>query len=187
MIKLSITPNKIRYSEKSGSYNKVANVDGGFPRVRRDKVTSESEVTVQWALNPLQYRYMSAFYRKATNYGSKQFLVDLHIGDSDISEFVAVIKENSWKLSSQVGHKFVISATLLVTPNEPDENYDINLINPPTTPPNEINFISTPISALKVSAFRHLKIFDLSDLGLPNITSTEQEAESAPSLMGIIS
>jgi hypothetical protein len=186
MLKIRYRPDQARYSEDQGMTNIEVKLDGGFSRVRKDLENAAHIVNVQWSLNLQQYKYMGAFYRKGTEFGTKPFLIDLWMDYCEIEEYEARIINNSWKLASQSGERFIIQAKLEVIPQDQNVTEDCEILGLNLTPPPIVDYIVKPETPLVISAFRHLNTFNIALISPPNITSSQITPSQAPVLMGLV-
>lgn len=100
-------------------------LDGGASRYRRDRIGSNSKVSVRWTFDPDEYRYFRAFYRFLTEKGAKPFRIDLVLDTQFPEEHVAHFVPGTVRLQEQRGHMYSVTAELEVKPtafeNEEDE------------------------------------------------------------------
>lgn len=125
MAKLLFRPTRDGYSAQRGQEVLAVQLDGGASRFRRDILNAPFRVTTSWQCNPEQYNYLNAFYRTATEHGSSPFEIDLFLDNADYVEYTAKFIPASFKLDSQSGLTYYVSAELEVEkPFDPDEATD---------------------------------------------------------------
>lgn len=128
MQKLSITPDEAGYSAATGEETLRVQLDGGAGRYRRDILGASSSVEVQWTIGPTEYAYLKTFSRVATAQGALPFLIDLILDEPFPVEHEARIIPGSFSLASVQGMTYTVRASLEVTPNAPDDEYDEGLL-----------------------------------------------------------
>lgn len=118
MIKCLIPAEQDNYSAMPSATAAIAiELDGGAPRVRRDKLGSAYTITVQWSVGPDDFNYLMAFWRTGTAEGSLPFLIDLLIDEAETGEYQATFVPGTFKLYSKSGLTYVLQASLSVIPN----------------------------------------------------------------------
>lgn len=117
LIKFAYIPDSASYSVEDAAADVIAiKLDGGASRFRRDRIGSNSNVTVRWTLDPGGYRYFRAFYRFLTEKGAKPFLIDLVIDTQFPKEHTAHFVPGSVRLQEQKGHAYIVAAELEAQP-----------------------------------------------------------------------
>jgi hypothetical protein len=112
--KLYLTPDSNSYGVKDGKEVISVQLDGGASRFRRDVVGASSTISVKWTVDADGYRTLRDFYESIGN-GAEPFLIDLIWEDADLTEHEAHIIPGTFKLDSQEGRTYVVSADLEVT------------------------------------------------------------------------
>lgn len=115
MSKLKLHPDKAGYAVDRGTEIISAKLDGGASKIRKDILNAAFRVSVQWITHPDGYNYLNAFYRTSTANGSLPFTIDLYLDKSEPVEFSAQFVPDTFKLSSQSGETYYVSAELEVT------------------------------------------------------------------------
>lgn len=185
MLKIRYRPDQSRYAENQGITNKEVKLDGGFSKIRKDLEIAAHVVNVQWSLNLQQYKYMGAFYRKGTNFGTEPFLIDLWMDYCEIVEYEARIVRNSWKLASQSGEQFIIQAQLEVIPQDQNIEEDCTILGLNLTAPPIFNYVVSS-NNIEIAAFAHYDPVDVSQIAPPEITLSSITSSVSPTLMGLI-
>ena len=129
LTKLTISPENTAYSFIDGSEVNSVSLEGGSSRYRRDIVGATSTVTVSWIFNAIEYDYFRAFYRGVSAKGSKPFLIDLILDDSELIEHEVHFIVNSVNLVSQQGNSYSVTAQLEVKPKTYDEDDDVVFVD----------------------------------------------------------
>ena len=122
--KLNLTPVQASYTFAHGQETLRVRLDGGASRFRRDILGSSSILNVRWQANSTDYQFLQAFYRSVSKNGSLPFLIDLVIDYSQLREYRAYFIPGSFRLASQAGHTYNVSAQLEVLAIDRDEDYD---------------------------------------------------------------
>lgn len=125
---LTIPPDQSSYTVIDGLETLSVKLDGGASKYRRDVLNATSFVTVQWSLNPDDYKYIRAFYNTATASGSVPFLIDLLLDFPELTQHQAYFIPGTMKLQSQAGLQYVVVAQLEVKPIPANEEDDLVLI-----------------------------------------------------------
>lgn len=135
LYELEIPPEQDGYGVQLGQTTVETILDGGLPRVRADQLDVAHRVTVRWSVGRNGYKYLMAFYRKGTNKGSQPFIANLIIDHPDLEPYTCYFVAGSFKLESQKGLTYVISAEVWATPNaapsDDQENLDLGLFEAP--------------------------------------------------------
>lgn len=184
MEKMKYSPESQSYSETYGSTVVSGKLDGGETELRKELENAPRNVSVTWRLDSDGYDYMSAFFRTGVEYGCKSFLIDLWIGYCELKEYEARIVENTWRLTGQSGDEFILSATLSVIPSNQDDDFDNDVLGLTQTPPPIIDFLVVNENSVIISAFRHLNVYDPSQIPPPDIISSIELGGNAPVLQG---
>lgn len=126
IIKFAYIPDASGYVVEDAAADVIAiKLDGGASRYRRDRIGSNSKVSVRWTLDPSEYRYFRMFYRFLTDKGAKPFLIDLVLDTEFPAEHTAHFIPGSVRLQEQRGQAYIVSAELEVEPtvieNEDEE------------------------------------------------------------------
>lgn len=117
LTKFVYIPDSSGYSVQDAAADVIAiQLDGGASRYRRDRIGSNSNVSVRWTFDPEEYRYFRAFYRFLTEKGAKPFLIDLVLDTQFPEEHVAHFVPGSVRLQEQRGHAYFVTAELEVEP-----------------------------------------------------------------------
>lgn len=117
MYKFAIPPESSGYMVEDAAADVIAiKLDGGASRYRRDRIGSNSKVSVRWTFDPDEYRYFRAFYRFLTENGAKPFRIDLVLDTQFPEEHVAHFVPGTVRLQEQRGHAYFVSAELEVEP-----------------------------------------------------------------------
>lgn len=116
MEKLTLPPDQTSYFVKDGVEVVSTSLDGGASRYRTDIIGASSIVNVLWSCNPNQYRYLKGFFNITADKGANAFLVDLYMDREILTEHEAHFVAGSFKLASQKGNQFVITAQLEAVP-----------------------------------------------------------------------
>jgi hypothetical protein len=126
---LSLQPESDGYGVVEGNTNVAVQLDGGAPRIRADQQGAAKTLTVQWTLNPSQFDFLMAFYRKAINNGSDPFYMQLvGIDNAELTPYqVQIIPASFTPIKSQSGLAYIVGARLYVLPNSD------NAVNDQTT------------------------------------------------------
>lgn len=114
MEKLFLTPDNSSYDVSRNPEVLAVQLDGGASKMRRDILGASFLVNVVWILNPTQYNYINAFYRTSVAHGSVPFNIDLILDNITLTQYVVRFIPNSFKLTSQRGLAYTVSATLEV-------------------------------------------------------------------------
>lgn len=115
--KLVIPPDSSSYAAQRGAEVLAVQLDGGASRIRADILGASYLVSVQWIVDPAGYDYLNAFFRTATTRGSASFTIDLVLDNSTLSEYSAIFTPSTFKLASQVGLSYTVTAQLEVIPS----------------------------------------------------------------------
>lgn len=128
-MKLLKAPDSSSYGVQFGKEVERAQLDGGAGRYRKDIFNASFMIPVIWICDPEEYTYLMAFYRTATKRGSLSFTVDLIIDSSELTEYEVHIVPETFGLTSQRGHTYIVGATLEakqpVNPSETGDDNDI--------------------------------------------------------------
>lgn len=117
LLKFPFVPDSSGYSVEDAAADVIAvKLDGGASRYRRDRIGSNSKVSVRWTFDPEEYRYFRAFYRLLTDKGAKPFLVDLVLDTEFPEEHTAHFVPGTVRLQEQKGHGYFVTAELEVEP-----------------------------------------------------------------------
>lgn len=117
LTKFVYIPDSSGYSVQDAAADVIAiQLDGGASRYRRDRIGSNSTVSVRWTFDPDEYRYFRAFYRFLTEKGAQPFLIDLVLDTQFPQEHVAHFVPGSVRLQEQRGHAYFVTAELEVEP-----------------------------------------------------------------------
>ena len=110
-------PDASGYSIDSGLGVLRVALDGGIGRYRADQLSTSFIANVQWSLNPVEFAYIQAFYRRAALKGSTPFYANLIIDTSGVQSYLCNIIPGSWKpVKQNQGLLYIVSAQLEVTP-----------------------------------------------------------------------
>jgi hypothetical protein len=124
-MKCMIAPDSDGYNVSFGNSVTSTEVEGGKPRIRKDKLGAVSVVGVKWTLGPEDYDYLMAFHRSAIELGSLAFEIDLLFESSEVQEYENVtFVPGSLRLSGQKGRTYMVEASLNVPPKPVDEAAD---------------------------------------------------------------
>jgi len=132
LTKFIFKPEQDGYSVAPGKTTLSVQLDGGASRSRLDMLGATFPVSVEWNFSPAEYKYAFAFYNSVTKSGSLPFLIDLLLDAPEINEYEAKFVPDTFKLSSQRGWNYKVTAQLEVKPLEPDEEFNlayVDLIN----------------------------------------------------------
>jgi hypothetical protein len=113
----SIPPDQSSYAFQYGHNAVATKLDGGASRVRADMLNGAHTVTCQWSLTKKGYEYFMAFYRQAISRGSLPFTISLMLDDGNMVALTAIFLPDTLNLTTQQGQRWVVSATLEVTPD----------------------------------------------------------------------
>ncbi|RTL04406.1 hypothetical protein EKK58_10560 [Candidatus Dependentiae bacterium] len=129
MLKLVITPSENGYSVTDGNEIASTKLDGGLSKSRKDKENAAAIVSVKWTvLSKLEYEYIRAFYRTPAKTGANEFLIDLLMDDTGMTEHIAKFVPGSFKTDEVDANTYGISAQLEVKPLDEDEDYNNGLV-----------------------------------------------------------
>lgn len=118
MYTLLLPPDQASYASQFGHTTVATALDGGASRFRADQLGASFLVQVQWTCDKVNYDYLCAFYRLATNFGSLPFLLPLYLDSSDLLlPYTVHFVPDTFGLKSQVGQTFVMGASLEVLPD----------------------------------------------------------------------
>lgn len=116
--KLALTPDSSGYSAKFGNEVLSAKLAGGRSRRRRDIIGASHNVSVEWIMTPDEYSYLKLFYAERQN-GALPFLMDLILDGPFPLEYEVSLVEDTFKLASQAGATYIVTAELEVVPSTP--------------------------------------------------------------------
>jgi hypothetical protein len=116
------------YAVDPGSGTLSTRLDGGRSRFRRDILNPAPMVNVGFNLGRDEYDYFEAFYNTTLVEGSLPFEIDLFIGSSTLTEYVARFIPGTKKLNGYQNGRFVISAQLEIEPIVRDANADTDIV-----------------------------------------------------------
>jgi hypothetical protein len=116
---LLLPPDQGDYSFDEGYDTTVSvQLDGGAGRYRADQLGATRKFKVRWSCDGLvNYNYLMAFYRTAIAFGSLPFTTELLLDSSAMQTYMCYVIPNTWRLESQSGNLFIVSAQLEVLPN----------------------------------------------------------------------
>jgi hypothetical protein len=117
MRKLVILPDSDSYSFIDPEETVMIQLDGGAPRTRTDVLNGAYTLQAQWTLDQANYDYFRSFYKVVLFQDAGNFLCDLITDDPNPVEHKCIFVPGSLSLVSQVGHKYVVSCKMMVTPN----------------------------------------------------------------------
>lgn len=128
MAKLELPIARSGYGIADGSDFIAVELDGGMPRVRRDKLHSVRKASVEWQLNESQHLLFEAFYRTGLQNGSLPFTTDLILDSHLLEEYEVQFVPDTRKLTGQSGKLYTWEAELYVMPQDRNTAYDTLLI-----------------------------------------------------------
>src|SRR5690242_15106844 len=102
LIKIKCQPNSDGYAIKEGNEVISVELDGGGPRMRRDKIGAVAVANVKWDCHQARYDYLKAFHRTATAKGSLPFNIDLVLDNSVPTTYKVRFVPDSFNLESQI-------------------------------------------------------------------------------------
>ena len=114
MRKLLILPDSESYSFTDPEETVMIQLDGGAPRTRADVLNGSYTLQAQWTLDQANYDYFRSFYKVVLFQDAGNFLCDLITDDPNPVEHSCIFVPGSLTLVSQVGHKYVVSAKMMV-------------------------------------------------------------------------
>lgn len=128
MEKFPFVPENSSYTVNYDSGVISTKLRGGSARYRRDVLGTNAIINANWIFNPQEFKYAKAFYDYIALKGAVPFLIDLIVDDDVLTEHTAHFIPNSFKLTSQKGLAFFVSATLDVKQNNSNEEYIVVVI-----------------------------------------------------------
>lgn len=117
MKKLILLPNEDAYQLNFGNGNISTGEETGSLRVRRYLRGTPHLVAITWTAVGLEFDYLRAFWRTATKFGVKPFLIDLPVRRQKPIEHVAMFVPGSFAFEGQTGVSYSVSAKAYVVPN----------------------------------------------------------------------
>lgn len=124
--KLNLPPDQASYSVNDGSEVVRTQLDGGAGKYRLDILNATRIINCQWTVGPDNFRYLRAFYNVLHRL-SEPFKCDLYLDYPTLTEHDCWFIPDTFKLASQQGLTFVVTAQLEVVPTDnPDE--DLSLV-----------------------------------------------------------
>lgn len=117
MRKLALQAEASGYSAAGTPGALSATLDGPAGRYRADQEGAVQLLTLNWLLDAEEYRYMRAFYRTGTVFGSEPFLVDLLIHHGTVDEHTAKFIPGTMELVSISGEAFAVRAAAEAHPS----------------------------------------------------------------------
>lgn len=114
---LLLPPDEANYVAPFGHTAIRVILNGGAGRYRADQLGATFLLAVQWTCDSINYNYLTAFYRTATDYGSLPFLISLILDSNAVLQYTAYFVPDTFQLASQSGQEYVVAATLEVIPN----------------------------------------------------------------------
>jgi hypothetical protein len=124
---LSIPPDSQGYAIQFDDGVLEIQLDGGAPRQRADQVNTVSTIPVRWSVDPAGYNYLMAFYRTVGKppLGPQPFQMAIPVDTSDATEIhQCMFVAKSFKLASQSGLQYVVTASIYVWSVAIDPNDD---------------------------------------------------------------
>ena len=114
MLKISHTPLQEGYAVALGNGVSGIQTQGGSARLRRTVLGSVDEVNVVWELSFDEYEDLIFTVEHQLARGTVPFRIDLVIDKGDLTEYKAVIAEDTFGLTGIEGLTYTVGATLLV-------------------------------------------------------------------------
>lgn len=114
MEKFVIPPDNASYTFEPGSSVLSTKMMGGASRYRKDLINPTSKVSVNWTTDTDGYLYIRSFFRAIIEEGSLPFLIDLVLDEPGLTEHKAYFVPGSFRLNSQKGLTYSVSAELEV-------------------------------------------------------------------------
>lgn len=134
---MAITPNVKSYEILDGDEVLSVRLAGGASRFRKDQLGAVAQATVSWTVGSTDFRYLRAFYgvhgRRA-----QPFNIALILDEPVLTTHEAYFVPGTFKLASQEGQTYTVTAVLEVIPTPRTLAEDIAIItgvNPPEIPP----------------------------------------------------
>ncbi len=115
-LKLTLAPDQAGYATYDGPGVLSTQLDGGAARYRSDVLNAYSTVSVQWRINPLEWRYLRSFYNLLAGKGAKTFLLDLYLDQEVLTEHRCHFVPGTFALVGQQGKQFTITAQIEAKP-----------------------------------------------------------------------
>lgn len=114
MLKIPLIPSRASYQVGSprGAVRSVE-LDGGASYMRRGVLNGARQVSVSFVLDPDEYDLLCGFYRIYLD-KPQFFLMDLIIDHADLEEYQITFVPDTFRLTSQAGLSYTVSATLEV-------------------------------------------------------------------------
>lgn len=125
---LSLPPDQSNYAVTDGHTTVSTKLDGGASRFRADQQGATFLVDVQWRCDATNFNYLKAFYRTAVAFGSLPFIVGLYLDNATINNYTAFFVPDTFKLASQQGQTFTVTAQLEVIPDPTQYVNDATII-----------------------------------------------------------
>lgn len=124
-----LQPESDSYSLTFGTEARREDLDGGRGRYRADIINASKIIEATFSLNPEQYDYMMAFYRRQALYGAEPFTMFLIVDATELVECTVHFIPGSMKLGQQRGLSYIVGVTLeVLTPfnaAQDDEDDDV--------------------------------------------------------------
>lgn len=117
MRKLILIPNEDGYVLDFANGNLSTGEDLGSMRLRRLLRGTPHLASLTWTAVGLEFDYLRAFWRTATKFGVKPFLIDLPVRRQGPIEHTAMFVPGSFDFSGNTGISYTVSARAYVVPN----------------------------------------------------------------------
>ncbi len=114
--RLDYTPSSSRYSGQHGAGIISTNVEGGFPRLRRDQLQPPSTFRVQWVFGRDDFEDFMFAFRHTINSGATTFIIPLLLDYSDMIDYTAQLVPNSLRVTNAEGNRRVVTASIVGIP-----------------------------------------------------------------------
>ena len=112
------TPAAARYSSQPGTGVIGTDVEGGFPRLRKDQLFAPSKFQVQWVIPSDEFDDFMFSFRHTLNSGAASFIIPLLLDYDERIDYIAQIVPNSFKVTSARGMRRTITAKIIALPVE---------------------------------------------------------------------
>jgi hypothetical protein len=110
-------PDQGSYQYKPGKSFIEVELDGGSPRLRRDKIGMCHYLTCKFSCTPPQYTRLMAFFRERLEDHTQQFRIPLKIDVAEVVSYRCQITGEPPFLAENQGLLHVVQASLKVFPN----------------------------------------------------------------------
>lgn len=123
---LELSPDEDGYSFPEPVAALSVQTEGGLPRTRKDIISPNKFVTVQWSCGIDEYDYLCGFNSANIANNSEAFDISLFIDEVSAKTYSAMMVPETFGLRSQEGETYIVGATLeiFVTPEVSAETVD---------------------------------------------------------------